>query len=186
MPHLLYALYQLLGSIKFATGLTHLNIFYTFCFLTAVAMKIDYFWLILTLCFVSVHYREVTSALPTGDVSSCLLLGTFSKENIYKRPCTYPMLPAGIQKIDLKDWRFTFSDRFQVTPTVPPPEQSTKGKKPSLTRQGCQCTNITAQHLVLATSEPYPPLGSRFASCLKAFSNGNVLLIMQSEHFPHN
>lgn len=60
------------------------------------------------------------------------------------------------------------------------------GKKPSLTRQGCQCTNITAQHFVLAASEPYPPLGSRFTSCLKAFSNGNVLLIMQSLHSPHN
>lgn len=91
------------------------------------------------------------------------------------------MLPTKIQKTDLKNWTFTSSDHFQVTPTTQSPEQNTKEKKnPPLTSQGCRCTNITAQHFMLPISQPCPPLGSHFVSYLKSFFRMEHVLIMNS------
>lgn len=115
----LYPLYQLLGKHQ---------IFYRINLLKAERFPPrSVLWLTMNSVIFgssspSVHYREMTSALPTGDVTFCPLLGTCSKENIYKRACTHPMLPSRIQETDLKSCTFTFSDCFQVTP----PEQNPK------------------------------------------------------------
>lgn len=55
-----------------------------------------------------------------------------------------------------------------------------KTPNPSLTSWGCQCVSITAQHLILPFSQPYPLLGPHLVSCLKVFPKGNMFLIMCS------
>lgn len=118
MLYLFFSFYQLLRKHKLfhRTKFLKTTIFCTW--LSVVAPKDSKKELFLAdphpgLPFWSLQRGELCSA--TGSVSFCLLLVTFSKESIYKRPRTYSMLPSWIQKRDLKNWIFASSDCFQIT-----------------------------------------------------------------------